>query len=245
MRSKEDKDLISYDDVRYSESDKDVAEVKTCRILRPLGFKVLLSKLNSEIDELKALEMIRAYLESEKGATTDNAIVNLLADGKYPKKRFVNITDEGQLWPFLLNECKREVEQRKQHKDRALYYLSTFEARWQRGKASTGSQEGAKRGRSNMPFESVLIGDEAKKKQTLERLHKLIDGRKGVSVALAIRKAVEGGLITKPTFRQVKAEFGDIGAESGYNKAYRNNAFASEEGNGVQKILNEDGAPKQ
>ena len=95
-----------------------------------------------------------------------------------------------------------------------------------------------------MPFESVLIGDEAKKKQTLERLHKLIDGRKGVSVALAIREAVEG-LITKPTFRQVKAEFGDIGAESGYNNAYRNNAFASEERNGIQKILNEDGAPKQ
>lgn len=67
MRSKEDKDLISYDDVRYSESDKDVIDVKTCRILRPLGFKVLLSKLNSERDELKALEMIRAYLESEKG----------------------------------------------------------------------------------------------------------------------------------------------------------------------------------
>lgn len=104
---------------------------------------------------------------------------------------------------------------------------------------------GAKRGRSNMHFESVLIGDEAKKKQTLERLHKLIDGRKGVSVALAIRVAVEGGLITKPTFRQVKAEFGDIGAESGYNNAYRNNAFTREERNGVQKNLNEDGAPKQ
>ena len=237
MRSKEDKDLISYDDVRYSESDKDVAEVKTCRILRPLGFKVLLSKLNSERNELKALEMIRVYLESEKGATTDNAIVNLLADGKYPKKRFVNITDEGQLWPFLLNECKIEVEQRKQHKDRALYYLRTFEARWQRGKASTGSQEGAKRGRSNMPFESVLIGDEAKKKQTLERLHKLIDGRKGVSVALAIREAVEGGSITKPTFVQLKAEVGDIGAKSGYYHAY-NSQVATEVTAGIKKVLN-------
>lgn len=85
MRSKEDKDLISYDDVRYSESDKDVAEVKTCRILRPLGFKVLLSKLNSERNELKALEMIRAYLESEKGATTDNAIINLWQMKNTPK----------------------------------------------------------------------------------------------------------------------------------------------------------------
>lgn len=237
MRSKEDKDLISYDDVRYSESDKDVAEVKTCRILRPLGFKVLLSKLNSERDELKALEMIRAYLESEKGATTDNAIVNLLADGKYPKKRFVNITDEGQLWPFLLNECKREVEQRKQHKDRALYYLRTFEARWQRGKASTGSQEGAKRGRSNMHFESVLIGDEAKKKQTLKRLHEVIDGKKGVYVATVIKVAVGEGLITKPTFVQLKAEFGDIGASSGYYHAY-NLQVATEVTAGIKKVLN-------
>lgn len=220
MRSKEDKDLISYDDVCYSESDKDVAEVKTCRILRPLGFKVLLSKLNSERDELKALEMISAYLESEKGATSDNAIVNLLADEKYPKRRFVNITDEGQLWPFLLNECKREVEQRKQHKDRALYYLRTFEARWQREKASTGSQEGAKQGRPNRPFESVLIGDEAKKKQTLERLHKIIDGNKGAYVATVISAAVEEGLITKPTFRQLEAEFGYIGVSSGYYHAY-------------------------
>ena len=237
MRSKEDKDLISYDDVRYSESDKDVAEVKTCRILRPLGFKVLLSKLNSEIDELKALEMIRAYLESEKGATTDNAIINLLADEKYPKMRFVNITDEGQLWPFLLNECKREVEQRKQHKDRALYYLRTFEARWQRGKASTGSQGGAKRGRSNMHFESVLIGDEAKKKQTLKRLHGVIDGKKGVYVATVIKVAVGEGLITKPTFVQLKAEFGDIGASSGYYHAY-NLQVATEVTAGIKKVLN-------
>lgn len=237
MRSKEDKDLISYDDVRYSESDKDVAEVKTCRILRPLGFKVLLSKLNSERNELKALEMIRAYLESEKGATSDNAIVNLLADGKYPKKRFVNITDEGQLWPFLLNECKIEVEQRKQHKDRALYYLRTFEARWQRGKASTGSQGGAKRGRSNMHFESVLIGDEAKKKQTLKRLHGVIDGKKGVYVATVIKVAVGEGLITKPTFVQLKAEFGDIGAKSGYYHAY-NSQVATEVTAGIKKVLN-------
>ena len=86
-------------------------------------------------------------------------------------------------------------------------YLRTFEARWQRGKASTGSQGGAKRGRSNMHFESVLIGDEAKKKQTLKRLHGVIDGKKGVYVATVIKVAVGEGLITQVSDLDFEVEF--------------------------------------
>lgn len=87
-----------------------------------------------------------------------------------------------------------------------------------------------KNGRPTVSLWMKLIGDNHTKERTLKILHRLIDGRKGKDVALAIIACQSKGLITTPTFKQVLDEFGDIGHRSGYSKYVNNKkAFTEDE----------------
>jgi len=78
-------------------------------------------------------------------------------------------------------------------------------------------------------FRSCLLIQDDKKDELLKKLHLLIDTKKGKPVALVIRLCVELGLMNKPTFGVLQAEFGDIGHHSNYDKYYRNYPAAYEE----------------
>ncbi len=71
------------------------------------------------------------------------------------------------------------------------------------------------------PLLSKMIGNEQERQDTLDKLHKLIDGKKGKAVALAVYGCVQVSKMHRPTFSQLKNEFGDIGNESGYYSYYR------------------------
>lgn len=106
------------------------------------------------------------------------------------------------------------------------------------GEAVTkGSSENPKkRGRRSITFCECLT---EKGKDMIEALHKAMWGKKGKDVALIIRVAVIGGLITKPTFQAVVDEFGDIGNRSGYNKYMSENyRFTDDEITGAKAQLN-------
>ncbi len=77
------------------------------------------------------------------------------------------------------------------------------------------------------------------KEDMLQRLHRLIKGKKGKDVALIIQVCIESGIIIKPTFTQVTNEFGYIGNKSGFNKYIRNNMydFTKTEKETVLKLL--------
>ena len=70
-------------------------------------------------------------------------------------------------------------------------------------------------------FSSCLLVQDDKKDELLKKLHLLIGTKKGKPVALVIRLCVELGLMSKPTFGVLKAEFPGIGYKSGYNTYYR------------------------
>ena len=76
--------------------------------------------------------------------------------------------------------------------------------------------------------EHILIQD---KLGLLEELHNLLDNKIGKYVAMTIRAAVEVGVMSRPYFPDVKAEFVEVGNKSGYNayynkvKAYDKNDF--------------------
>ncbi len=93
------------------------------------------------------------------------------------------------------------------------------------------------KGRKTLPFSDVLLGTPDTKQKTLERLHLLIDGKKGKAVALVIHACKSKGLMTEPTFTQVKNEFGEtVGNRSGYNHYIRNkNLYKPEEIEDVAK----------
>ena len=76
--------------------------------------------------------------------------------------------------------------------------------------------DGIGKGVREVSFEDNLLVDD--KGELLALLHKLIDGRKGKFVAIVIKVCCDCGItMAKPTYTQVKKEFGDIGDKSGYN----------------------------
>lgn len=65
--------------------------------------------------------------------------------------------------------------------------------------------------------EHILIQD---KLGLLKELHNLLDNKIGKYVAMTIRAAVEVGVMSRPYFPEVKAEFVEVGNKSGYNAYY-------------------------
>lgn len=88
--------------------------------------------------------------------------------------------------------------------------------------------------KSNNNFKSLMINDEGEEK--LNRLKYLIKGKVGKHVVLIIKAAMKKGWLLKPTFRQVKDEFGYIGAEQGFNK-YFNIEYPKDEMEAAIKAL--------
>jgi hypothetical protein len=77
----------------------------------------------------------------------------------------------------------------------------------------------------------ILSNDKTDKEAFLEHFTNLARGKKGKDLGLIVTAAIEGGLMTKPTYGEVKTAVGDdIGSPSGYNRyAGNKNAFAKHE----------------
>ena len=80
-----------------------------------------------------------------------------------------------------------------------------------------------------------MIDDEDGSK--LEKLHKLIEGKKGRDAALVILACMEKGWMTRPTFTQVKEELGVVGTQQAFNKYLDRHRFTSEELEGMIQNL--------
>ena len=94
------------------------------------------------------------------------------------------------------------------------------------------------RGRQKESFADKMIDGN---KEKLDNIHKLMNGKKGKDAALIISACIIKGWITKPTYTQVKEEFGDIGTQQGFTK-YLNNAntlYAPEEIGAILEQLKE------
>ena len=76
------------------------------------------------------------------------------------------------------------------------------------------------------------------KEEVRQKLHQLIDGKKGKAVALAIYCAAKLGLIGSTDYNSVTEEFGDIGSRQNYNKNRANpNLFTPQEIESTQSFL--------
>ena len=101
-------------------------------------------------------------------------------------------------------------------------------------KSLSGKQEKKeilKRGRRSKPFKDYLQNDDGSKLQTL---HDVMSGKE---VALVIKVAIQIGWITKPTYKAVADEFGNIGNRSNYNKYINGDKFTSDEIVGIKAKL--------
>lgn len=89
------------------------------------------------------------------------------------------------------------------------------------------------KGRPKGTLKDKMICEDADK--VLSKLHQLMNDRKGKEAALIITACIKAGIMTKPTFKQVSDEFGDIGNQSGYNKNMREKPFTDME---IEAIIN-------
>lgn len=91
------------------------------------------------------------------------------------------------------------------------------------------------RGRPRETLKDKMLDDTDGKK--LQTIHTKICGKKGKDAALIILACIKKGWITRPTYTQVKNEFGDIGSKTGYNRYLNEQAFTKEELEGVINSL--------
>lgn len=111
-------------------------------------------------------------------------------------------------------------------------------------KASSQPQQEApeppkKKGRRSNPFADTII-DKQHKKDTLNKLHKLIDNKHGKGAIIFLAVAVCDGLITRPTATQILNEFGRIGNPSLIYKYFDVRLYRDDELSGAKKALKTD-----
>lgn len=91
------------------------------------------------------------------------------------------------------------------------------------------------KGRPKETLKEKMINDADGGK--LQKIHTKMDGKKGKDAALIILACIKKGWMLKPTYTQVKNEFGDIGSKSGYNTYLKEQRFTKEELDGAINCL--------
>lgn len=99
-------------------------------------------------------------------------------------------------------------------------------------KLPSKQNKSTKRGRQSRPFKEYLQNEDK-----LHALHSVMNEKTGKEAALAMKVAIQIGWITKPTFKAVTDEFGDIGNRSNYNKYINGDRFTKDEIEGMKNAL--------
>lgn len=91
--------------------------------------------------------------------------------------------------------------------------------------------------------EYINVVDYERKSRIKAKLHDLIDGKQGKWIALVIRCCINCGLITKPKYSDLIAEFGNVIGESNYKKYLSEftvpHQMVANEINAIEKQLSE------
>lgn len=91
------------------------------------------------------------------------------------------------------------------------------------------------KGRPKGTLKNKMVDDADGSK--LQKMHTKLDGKRGKDVSLMVLACIKKGWLTKPTYTQVKNEFGDIGSKTGYNKYLSEQMFTKEELEGAINSL--------
>lgn len=103
----------------------------------------------------------------------------------------------------------------------AEYYLSRLNEPRGYNKGNNGKV--GRPSSNEMPFVTLLMGDNRERENTMQTLHQIIDGKKGKIVACAILACFKAGKLSQiPTYNQVKAAFCKKGESIGSKQNFSN-----------------------
>lgn len=151
-------------------------------------------------------------------------------------KYYINCVDglckDSETSSIVINPVGKEVSDLPSefNTDEALSYSVEFNEN-----ALQQTKTKPNRGRPNGTFKDKMICDTDGSR--LHKIHNAINGRTGKDVSLIILACIKKGWITKPTYTQVKNEFGDIGSKTGYNRYLSEKMFSREELEGAISSL--------
>lgn len=97
------------------------------------------------------------------------------------------------------------------------------------------SQPSRGKGRPKETLRDKMINDADGGK--LQKVHTVMDGKKGKDAALIVIACMKKGWIQKPTYTQVVEEFGDIGAQQGFTRYLNEKMFSENEIEGAINSL--------
>lgn len=95
-----------------------------------------------------------------------------------------------------------------------------------RPKQQQKGQPARGKGRPKETLKDRMINDADGSK--LQKIHKVMNGKKGKDAALIILACIKKGWMLKPTSTQVAEEFGDIGTQQGFTKYLDEKRFKDE-----------------
>lgn len=104
-----------------------------------------------------------------------------------------------------------------------------------RPKQQQKGQPARGKGRPKETLKDRMINDADGSK--LQKVHTVMNGKKGKDAALIVIACIKKGWMQKPTFTQVKEEFGDIGTQQGFTKYLNESCFAKDEIEGAINSL--------
>lgn len=104
-----------------------------------------------------------------------------------------------------------------------------------RPKQQQKGQPARGKGRPKETLKDKMINDADGSK--LQKMHTVMNGKKGKDAALIILACIKKGWMPKPTFPQVAEEFGDIGTQQGFTKYLYERWFTKEEIEGAINSL--------
>lgn len=225
--------------------------VEECTVMEGLKQRLMLYKIGG-VSYFGARKYIHTYFQCERESEHMNDSIAYML-GKENKegfiKRFKNTTDEALLYPLLYQEALLELEEMRvsdKHKKRAKGHLERFMKEWENARkdeASEPQQVPQKRkgapNKSNKDIRDCIQGEDKSIIERLKRLTLNTDGsrKRGNAFYLYIGVCVKEGYMFKPTYGQIKAEFGDVGSQSGYNKYMSNQNWTEAEHISVKNAI--------
>ena len=194
-----------------------------------------------EINNIDIRKFFDGLSDLDKSDLLQDMFIESLADGlsghNNEEQRLadaIKMLCEAFVWRYdsvekkYIHEPKQEPEQANNRQTTDAQSLNP-EPQQEQTKKTRG------RGRPKETLKDKMLDDTDGKK--LQTIHTKICGKKGKDAALIILACIKKGWMTRPTYTQVKNEFGDIGSKTGYNRYLNEQAFTKEELEGVINSL--------
>lgn len=148
---------------------------------------------------------------------------------------YLYTTKAGQaIQAHIANKIHGKAEQDKNTQVIEVHSINP-EPQPKRPKQQQKGQPARGKGRPKETLKDKMINDADGSK--LQKVHTVMNGKKGKDAALIVIACIKKGWMQKPTFTQVKEEFGDIGTQQGFTKYLNESCFAKDEIEGAINSL--------